>query len=345
MTTHFFLLSGPVTSERLSWFEESLKFYFVQLYPETLIHRGKTDSPIFTFLLTGDALASLEGPETQEIWSVILSLTSVRIICDRQELDLRGISIERLRMKYPDQLIDLNGISANSQPSFWNDVAALVRQDQIDILVDLTMHMGGSRLLMFARKPAPVQVTYLAYCGTTGMAAMDYRITDPFLDPPEENGAAYSERSVWIPSYWCYGIPEEAPPVNDLPALSGGHITFTCLNNFSKVSPESLEIWARVLTRVPNARLLLHAHPGSCRQRVGDALARHGVDPARCTFTANVSVADYFRLYHQADIALDCFPYAGGTTTCDALWMGVPLVTLARRTAVGRGGLSRPLGE
>jgi tRNA 2-thiouridine synthesizing protein C len=130
MTTHFFLLSGPVTSERLSWFEESLKFYFVQLYPETLIHRGKTDSPIFTFLLTGDALASLEGPETQEIWSVILSLTSVRIICDRQELDLRGISIERLRMKYPDQLIDLNGISANSQPSFWNDVAALVRQNR-----------------------------------------------------------------------------------------------------------------------------------------------------------------------------------------------------------------------
>jgi tRNA 2-thiouridine synthesizing protein C len=130
MTTHFFLLSAPLTSERLSWIEESLKFYFVQLYPETLMHRGKTDSPIFTFLLTGDALASLEDPETQEFWSVILSLTSVRIICDRQELNLRGISIERLRMKYPDQLVDLNGLSANSQPSFWTDVASLVRQNR-----------------------------------------------------------------------------------------------------------------------------------------------------------------------------------------------------------------------
>jgi protein O-GlcNAc transferase len=224
----------------------------------------------------------------------------------------------------------------------WSDqrLADEVRADEIDILVDLTMHLRGSRLLAFARRPAPVQVTYLAYCGTTGMTAIDYRITDPFLDPPEEKGASYSERSVWIPSYWCYGIPEEAPPVNELPALSSGHITFACLNNFSKVSPESLETWARILTRVPHARLLLHAHPGSCRQRVGDALARHGVDPARCTFTANVSLADYFRHYHQADIALDCFPYAGGTTSCDALWMGVPLVTLVGRTAVGRGGVS-----
>jgi tRNA 2-thiouridine synthesizing protein C len=130
MTTHFFLLSGPLTSERLSWIEESLKFYFVQLYPEILMHRGKTDSPVFTFLLTGDALTSLEEPETQGIWSVILSLTSVRIVCDRQEMDLRGISIERLRMKSPDQLNDQNGLGANNQSSFWNDVTALVRQNR-----------------------------------------------------------------------------------------------------------------------------------------------------------------------------------------------------------------------
>ncbi|MGA2122053.1 MAG: DsrE family protein [Methanoregula sp.] len=130
MTTHFFLLSSSVSVERLSWIEESLKFFFVQLYPETLVQRSRTDSPVFTFLVTGDALYSLEEPEAQQVWYVILSLASVRIICDRQELDLRGISIERLRMKYPDQVTDQNGLAANNQPSFWKDITALVRQNR-----------------------------------------------------------------------------------------------------------------------------------------------------------------------------------------------------------------------
>ncbi len=130
MTTHFFLLSTPVSTERLSWIEESLKFFFVQLYPETLMHRGKTESPVFMFILTGDALYSLEDPEAQQVWSVILSLTSVKILCDRRELELRGISIERLRMKYPDQLIDQNGLGLDGQPSFWKDVADLIRQNR-----------------------------------------------------------------------------------------------------------------------------------------------------------------------------------------------------------------------
>lgn len=130
MTSHFFFLSGPVTSERLSWIEESLKFYFIQIYPESLMFRVTTKSPKFTFLLTGDALASLENPETQQIWSVILSLSTVRIICDRKELDLRGISIEQLKMKNPSQIIDQNGLASNNQPSFWNDVVTLVRQNR-----------------------------------------------------------------------------------------------------------------------------------------------------------------------------------------------------------------------
>ena len=130
MTSHFFFLSGPVTSERLSWFEEVLKFYFIQVYPESLIRRTTARSPAFTFFLTGDALASLENPETQQIWSVILSLSPVRIICDRQELDLRGISIEPLKMKNPSQIIDQNGLALNKQPSFWIDVTTLVRQNR-----------------------------------------------------------------------------------------------------------------------------------------------------------------------------------------------------------------------
>jgi tRNA 2-thiouridine synthesizing protein C len=128
MTANLFLLSTPVTLERLSWIEECLKFFFVQLYPETLMHQQKGESPVFSFLLTGNALYSLDDPETQQIWSIILSLSTVRLICDRQELDLRGVSAGHLKMKFPDQVITTNSIGADGKPSFWNDVAGLVRQ-------------------------------------------------------------------------------------------------------------------------------------------------------------------------------------------------------------------------
>jgi len=130
MTAHFFLLSSPVPVERLSWIEECLKFFFVQLYPETLMHRKTAESPLFSFFLTGDALYSLEDPETLQVWDIILSFTSVRIICDRQELDLRGIGIGPLRMKYPDQVIDTNCSGADGKPSFWKDLAKAARQSK-----------------------------------------------------------------------------------------------------------------------------------------------------------------------------------------------------------------------
>jgi tRNA 2-thiouridine synthesizing protein C len=128
MTANIFLFSTPVTVERLSWIEECLKFFFVQLYPETLMHQPKGECPVFTFLMTGDALYSLDDPETQQIWTIILSLSTIRIICDRQELDLRGISAGQLKMKFPDQVITTNSIGNDGQPSFWNDVVALARQ-------------------------------------------------------------------------------------------------------------------------------------------------------------------------------------------------------------------------
>jgi len=130
MPSHFFLLSGKLSIERLSSIEECIKFFFVTLYPETLMHRPTAGSPVFSFLVTGDALYSLEEPEAQQVWSVILSLTAVRIICDRHELELRGISIGQLKMKYPDQVIDQNGLAADNQPSFWKDVVGLVRQNR-----------------------------------------------------------------------------------------------------------------------------------------------------------------------------------------------------------------------
>jgi predicted O-linked N-acetylglucosamine transferase (SPINDLY family) len=231
----------------------------------------------------------------------------------------------------------------------WRDVFALtdeqlaerVRQDQIDILVDLTMHMAHSRLLVFARKPAPVQVTYLAYCGTTGLDTIDYRLTDPYLDPPGGDERFYSEQSLRLPeTYWCYRPLDETPPVGALPAAATGRICFGSLSNFCKLSTATLDVWARLLAAVPNSRLLLHATQGSHRDRVGELLARQGVARERLTFVDFLPAAQYFQVYQQIDVALDPFPYGGGTTTCDALWMGVPVVSLAGPTAVGRGGLS-----
>jgi protein O-GlcNAc transferase len=221
------------------------------------------------------------------------------------------------------------------------ELAAMVRADGIDILVDLTMHMAHSRLGVFARKPAPVQVTYLAYCSTTGLDAMDYRLTDPYLDPPGGDERFYAEQSVRLPeTYWCYHPLTEAPPAGELPAQRAGYVTFGSLNNFCKCNPSTLECWYRLLAAVPNSRLLLHAGQGSHRERTRERFGRQGVSPERLRFIDFLPAAEYFRVYQQIDVALDPFPYGGGTTTCDALWMGVPVVSLAGATAVGRGGLS-----
>ena len=137
-------------------------------------------------------------------------------------------------------------------------LAQRIRNDRIDILVDLTMHLAHSRLLAFARKPAPIQVTYLAYCSTTGLSAMDYRLTDPHLDPPGQDLGCYGERSVHLPlTYWCYHPGLETPTVQLLPALSRGYVTFASLNNFSKVSPAALELWTRIMQATPRSHLII----------------------------------------------------------------------------------------
>src|SRR5208282_4696539 len=181
----------------------------------------------------------------------------------------------------------------------------------------------------FARKPAPVQVTYLAYCSTTGLPAIDYRLTDPFLDPPGQPTECYAEESMWLPeTYWCYRPLVEAAPAGPLPARSAGYITLGCLNNFCKVTPPVLATWQEVLRQVPGSRLLLFAHPGRHCERVQASFAAGGIDPGRIAFVDYTLLPEYFRLYDHIDVALDPFPYGGGTTTCDALWMGVPVVTL-----------------
>ena len=221
------------------------------------------------------------------------------------------------------------------------ELAGQIRADGIDILVDLALHMAGGRLLTFARKPAPVQVTWLGYPGTTGLTAMDYRLTDPYLDPPGTD-ELYTEQSLRLPRcFWCYQPPYATPEVSPLPgAIAGGRITFGCLNTFRKISEPILRTWCALLRRVPDTRLLLHGPEGSHRQRVRDLVAAENVDPGRLEFVGRVSPEEYFRLYHRIDVGLDPWPYSGGTTTCDALWMGVPVVSLIGQTAVGRESFS-----
>lgn len=248
-------------------------------------------------------------------------------------------------VRKPDGLTEL----CRQQADVWRSVVGMsdqqladrIRSDRIDILIDLGMHTAGNRLLALARKPAPVQVCYLAYPGTTGLTAIDYRLTDPYLDPPgRDERAIYSERSIHLQTYWCYPEPPAAPKVNPLPALDVGYVTFGCLNSFAKASPLALATWLELLRSIPTAKLLLHCESEAARRSVSALFAGGGISPERLTFIGRVPLADYFRTYQQVDIALDPFPHAGGTTTCDALWMGVPVVTLAGRTALGRGGVS-----
>jgi protein O-GlcNAc transferase len=222
-------------------------------------------------------------------------------------------------------------------------LADLVRGDRIDILVDLTMHMADNRLPVFARKPAPVQVTWLAYPGTTGLSAIDYRLTDPYLDPAGLFDAFYSEESVRLPeTFWCYDPLTDQPPVNALPGRPDGVITFGCLNNFCKVNQDCLALWARVLRAVPQSRMLLLAPPGEARERVAAKFGEEGIVASRIEFTGRAPRPEYLRLYHRVDLGLDPVPYNGHTTSLDAFWMGVPTITLvSNKTTFGRAGWSQ----
>ncbi|HTH94161.1 MAG TPA: tetratricopeptide repeat protein [Rhodocyclaceae bacterium] len=227
-------------------------------------------------------------------------------------------------------------------------LAALIRADDIDILIDLTMHMSNGRPQLFARKPAPIQVAWLAYPGTTGMTAMDYRLTDPWLDPADTD-AHYSEASLRLPdTFWCYdpfansdhSLVDALQP-SALPATTAGHITFGCLNNFCKVSDETLHSWGAVMAKVPASRLILLAHEGNHRQHVLHLLGQHGIDATRVEFMPYQPRHQYLQTYHRIDLCLDTLPYNGHTTSLDAYWMGVPVVTQIGNTIAGRAGWSQ----
>ena len=223
-------------------------------------------------------------------------------------------------------------------------LAALVRQDRIDILVDLTMHMSDRRLLAFARRPAPVQLCWFAYPGTTGLETMDYRFSDPYLDPPDTAADEYSEQTVRLQdTFWCYDPLSDEPAVSALPALETGRITLGCFNHFRKVNDAVLGLWARVLGALDGSRLMLLAPTRRAQERVRETFDTAGIAPDRIEFVERCGRLEYLRRYHQVDLCLDTFPYNGHTTSLDAFWMGVPTVTLVGETVVGRAGLCQAM--
>ena len=223
-------------------------------------------------------------------------------------------------------------------------VAEMVRADGIDILVDLTQHLGGSRLAVFAMRPAPVQVSFAGYPAASGVPMIDYRMSDPYLEPAgaAEEGPNGGERLVRLPhSFWCYDPLGEQVAVNELPSVSAGRVTFGCLNNYCKVNPGVLELWAAVLREVPGSRLVALSSEGKHREAALAVIERCGVKRERVEFVNTRPRKYYLELYHGIDLGLDTLPYNGHTTSMDAMWMGVPVVTMAGCNSVGWAGVSQ----
>jgi protein O-GlcNAc transferase len=203
------------------------------------------------------------------------------------------------------------------------------------------VHTANSWLPMFARQPAPLQITWLAYPGTTGLRGMGYRLTDSYMDPSGEMAAWSAEEPVRLPDCWCcYQNVTESPEINALPARTSEGFTFGALNNFGKVNERVLALWALLLREVKCSRLLLLCPMGSARERVRAFFGERGISAERLDFSRLVPRSEHLRLYHQIDVGLDPFPCNGMTTTCDALWMGVPVLTLPGKMPISRASLS-----
>ena len=264
---------------------------------------------------------------------------------DRQDVEVFGYgNVEfrdevtaRLEEKF-DHFRDIRHLSDDA-------AAELIEQDRIDILVDLTGHAGGSRLLVFARKPAPIQVTYLGYPNTTGVEAVDYRLTDALAEAGQAGSdRAYTEELVYLPDgFLCYRPPDFAPCVGPLPADRNDYVTFGSFNNNCKITQTVISLWSDVLRATENSRLLLKLRGGQeplIRDRYRERFERAGVPRERVEICGWKDPIEHLQTYGRVDIALDTYPYNGTTTTCEALWMGVPIVSLVGKCHVSRVGLS-----
>lgn len=231
----------------------------------------------------------------------------------------------------------------NIAPLSDQNAAALIHEDKIDILVDLSGHSSGNRLGLFSLKPATFQASWIGYPHSTGLKQMDYYFSDAICDPPGMTEHLYTEEIIRLPRVFsCYLPPLQFPAIVPPPGVESGIITFGSFNNFAKVNTKTLEMWADILKQVPNSRLLLKSMALGdkiTQQKLYEMFASHGVENNRIALINSVnSSLEHLALYGQVDIALDTFPYNGTTTTCEALWMGVPVITLSGTTHAARVG-------
>lgn len=217
------------------------------------------------------------------------------------------------------------------------NLADQIRSDGIDILIDLSGHTAHNRLLAFARKPAPIQASWMGYPGTTGLQAMDYHFCDHFWIPPQL-GWQFTEKSVLLPVSAIFLPSEHAPAINVLPAKEKGYITFASFNRPNKINDSVIALWSMLLRGLPNSRMLLGSISPDRQHALIECFSRQGIEPDRLIFYPRLSMQDYLGLHHQIDICLDTFPYSGGTTIHHAAWMGVPTLTLAGETPTSRAG-------
>jgi protein O-GlcNAc transferase len=260
---------------------------------------------------------------------------------DRELLDLVVYDAGTRQDQLTDKLRTLAGPWKSIHGLDDAGAAALIRDDRVDVLFDLSGHTAGNRLLVFAHKPAPIQVTWFAYPNTTGLETMDYRITDALADPPGEAERRYTEKLVRLPhTAWLYRAPEEELPVRPLPCTRGQPFTFGCLNNPAKASEASLSAWAAILRQVPESRLLLLArNDEDSLHELRGRFRREGVNDAQLCFVPQAAPQQFYQYHYDVDLMLDPFPYNGAVTTADALWMGVPVLSLAGGTYVSRQGV------
>ena len=219
-----------------------------------------------------------------------------------------------------------------------------IQNDRIDVLIDLAGHSGNNRLKIFAMKPAPVQITYLGYPNTTGLSTMDYRITDSISDPPGLTDAYYTEELIRLPDgFLCYFPPAGTPDVSELPYLKNGYITFGSFNNRAKINDEIISLWSELMRRTPGSHLILKSSISSdkdSRRQLMNQFIQNGIDESRIEILTYLPFNEHLEQYHRVDIALDTYPYNGTTTTCEALWMGVPVITQSGNIHAARVGAS-----
>lgn len=301
------------------------------------------------FANTPDAMRRLRiayiSPDLR-IHAVVFFLQPVLAAHDQEQVEIYCYSDVKKPDEVTRQLREQHGVTWRGVSGLDDEaVLQMVLSDRIDIMVDLAGHSSENRLPLFAQRVAPVQVSWIGYPDTTGLTTMDYRLTDSKADPPGMTEHLHTEELIRLPdSFLCYRPGSDFPDLNALPALQNRFITFGSFSNFIKVTPDIIDLWAQILAAVTDSRLVLRSRGMTeirFRKDILPIFERHGVTRERITILGHArSVIDNLQDYHQLDIALDTFPYHGTTTTCESLYMGVPVVTLAGHSHVSRVGCS-----